>query len=80
MIFQGGFVLVDGKNYSVKGKWQEQTTEFGYDFWYQPRHNVMVSSEWGEPKSFCNGFNPQHVTDGQCFGDEIFLEKAQRFE
>ena len=55
---------MDGKDYSVKGKWQEQTTKFGYDFWYQPRHNVMISSEWGEPKSLCQGFNPQHVADG----------------
>ena len=25
---------------------------FGYDFWYQPRHNVMVSSEWAAPNTF----------------------------
>jgi selenium-binding protein 1 len=55
---------VDGKDYTVKGRWQEQTTAFGYDFWYQPRHNVMISSEWGEPKSLCKGFNPGHVADG----------------
>lgn len=48
----------------MKGKWQEQTTKFGYDFWYQPRHNVMISSEWGEPNALCTGFNPQHVADG----------------
>ena len=23
-----------------------------YDFWYQPRLNVMVSSEWGAPSAF----------------------------
>ena len=23
---------------------------YNYDFWYQPRHNVMVSSEWAAPK------------------------------
>ena len=68
----GGFVLIDGKDYSVKGKWQEQTTEFGYDFWYQPRHNVMISSEWGEPKSLCTGFNPQHVADGRSVWYSIY--------
>ena len=37
---------------------------FGYDFWYQPRHNVMISSEWGVPNLFKDGFNPQHVAEG----------------
>ena len=25
---------------------------FNYDFWYQPRHNVMVSSEWAAPNTY----------------------------
>lgn len=37
---------------------------FGYDFWYQPRHNTMISSSWGAPSAFTKGFNLQHVTDG----------------
>ena len=36
----------------VKGKWSDTETEYGYDFWYQPRHNVMVSSQWGAPAAF----------------------------
>jgi len=36
----------------------------GYDFWYQPRHNVMISTEWGAPQRIKNGFDPQHVADG----------------
>lgn len=35
----------------VKGKWTDEVTKFGYDFWYQPRHNVMISSEWGTPNA-----------------------------
>uniref|UniRef100_A0A3P8T1I8 Methanethiol oxidase n=1 Tax=Amphiprion percula TaxID=161767 RepID=A0A3P8T1I8_AMPPE len=34
---------------------------FGYDFWYQPRHNVMISTEWGAPKALVNGFDPAHL-------------------
>ena len=30
--------------YNRLGLWSETTTDFGYDFWYQPRHNVMVCS------------------------------------
>ena len=36
----------------VKGKWSTDDTKYGYDFWYQPRHNVMVSTEWGAPSAF----------------------------
>ena len=66
-VFLGGFILLDGSDFSVTGKWEKtgQSTQFGYDFWYQPRHNVMISSEWGSPKAFLSGFNPQHVAEGQ---------------
>ena len=32
-----------------------------YDFWYQPYHNVMISTEWGHPRSFFQGLNMEHV-------------------
>jgi selenium-binding protein 1 len=38
---------------------------FNYDFWYQPRHNVMVSSEWGAPLTYSGGFNPADVAAGK---------------
>ena len=43
----------------------------GYDFWYQPRHNVMISTEWGAPQMIKNGFDPQHVADGNNAFDAI---------
>ncbi|KAL5469066.1 hypothetical protein EMCRGX_G030258 [Ephydatia muelleri] len=48
-------------------KWKEgnNSTQFGYDFWYQVRHNVMISSEWGDPHAFLTGFNPKHVKEGR---------------
>ena len=63
----GGFVLIDGKTFKIKGNWEApgNNTAFGYDFWYQPRHNVMVSSEWGEPQCFLKGFDPSHVAEGK---------------
>ena len=65
----GGFLLVDGDTFKVKGNWEapDNSTPFGYDFWYQPRHNVMVSSEWGEPSAFLQGFNPAHVAEGDHY-------------
>lgn len=62
----GSFVLLDGDTFEVIGSWEKEgsSTPFGYDFWYQPRHNVMISSEWGVPNLLKNGFNPQHVAEG----------------
>jgi selenium-binding protein 1 len=36
-----------------------------YDFWYQPRQNTLVSSEWGAPNPFKDGFNPADVAAGK---------------
>jgi selenium-binding protein 1 len=61
----GGFILLDGKTFEVKGRWEkEQNLQFNYDFWYQPRHDVMVSTEWGTPRIFKCGFDPAHVAEG----------------
>ncbi|KRX10012.1 hypothetical protein PPERSA_08415 [Pseudocohnilembus persalinus] len=60
---KGGFLILDGKTFEIKGRWEkdEKTVDFGYDFWYQPNFNVMVSTEYGEPKAFMEGFNPVQV-------------------
>ncbi len=39
--------------------------EYNYDFWYQPRHNVMVSSEWAAPKTYYPGFDLDDVEEGK---------------
>jgi selenium-binding protein 1 len=36
-----------------------------YDFWYQPRHDVMVSSEWAAPKTYQPGFDLEDVEAGK---------------
>ncbi|XP_053134217.1 methanethiol oxidase-like isoform X2 [Hemicordylus capensis] len=64
---KGGFVLLDGKTFDVKGTWERPGDEppQGYDFWYQPRHNVMISTEWGVPKYLIDGFNPADLRKGR---------------
>lgn len=71
---KGSFALLNGESFEVLGTWQKkgEETPFGYDFWYQPRHNVMVSSEWGAPKAFLHGFNPTHVAEG-LYGHRIHI-------
>ncbi len=44
--------------------------QYNYDFWYQPRHNVMVSSEWAAPNTFRGGFNLEDVKAGK-YGSQL---------
>ncbi|XP_013390785.1 selenium-binding protein 1-like isoform X2 [Lingula anatina] len=70
---KGGFVILDGCcDFAVQGNWEKpgNTTEFGYDFWYQPKFNVMISSQWGTPKVLMNGFNPEDYEKGH-YGHSI---------
>jgi methanethiol oxidase len=63
----GGFAVLDAKTFEVKGRWENggKTPSFNYDFWYQPRKNVLVSSEFGEPNAYEDGFDPADVEAGR---------------
>lgn len=65
--FAGGFLLLDGATFEVSGVWEKDgvAAPYGYDFWYQPHHDVMISTEWGAPWAFKSGFNPDHVAKGK---------------
>lgn len=67
----GGFLLLDDK-FEIAGRWEAGTEgmSFNYDFWYQPRHNVMVSSEWAAPGTTRPGFKPDDVKSGK-YGHHI---------
>ncbi|HEV3137551.1 MAG TPA: selenium-binding family protein [Pirellulales bacterium] len=62
----GGFLLLDNK-FEIAGRWEgaDSGLNFNYDFWFQPRHNVMVSSEWAAPKTFQAGFDLKDVEAGK---------------
>jgi selenium-binding protein 1 len=62
----GGFLLLD-EDFNVAGRWERgmDGMKFNYDFWYQPRHNVMVSSEWAAPNTYQPGFDPKDVAEGK---------------
>jgi len=68
----GGFAVLDAKNFDVLGRWEARPGEiqFNYDFWYQPRKNTLISSEWAAPKTFQDGFNLQDVQEGK-YGHSI---------
>src|SRR5580704_4231719 len=67
----GGFLLLDEK-FKVAGRWEADTRgmNYNYDFWYQPRQNVMVSSEWAAPSTTRPGFKLDDVKAGK-YGHHI---------
>lgn len=62
----GGFLLLD-ENFEIAGRWERGTDgmDFNYDFWYQPRHNVMISTEWAAPRTYYPGFELSDVEAGK---------------
>jgi selenium-binding protein 1 len=67
----GGYLHLD-KDFNIVGRWENDTTgmNFSYDFWYQPRHNMMVSTEWAAPNTFMPGFDLDDVGNGK-YGQHI---------
>ena len=60
----GGFLELND-DFEIEGRWDPPgEIEFNYDFWYQPRHNVMVSTEWAAPKTYYPGFDLEDVEAG----------------
>lgn len=62
----GGFLVLNDA-FEIDGRWEASALgmNFNYDFWYQPRQNVMVSSEWGAPKTYYPGFDLADVQAGR---------------
>jgi len=67
----GGFLHLN-EDFEIVGRWENDITgmNYNYDFWYQPRHNMMVSSEWGAPNTFMPGFELDDVGAGK-YGHSI---------
>ena len=76
----GGFAVLDARTFELKGRWENGGRHPGlnYDFWYQPRKNVLVSSEFGEPNAYEKGFDPADVEAGR-YGHRLhFWNLAER--
>ncbi|MDH3579984.1 MAG: selenium-binding family protein [Hyphomicrobiales bacterium] len=58
----GGYLHLN-EDFEIVGRWENSMGDipFSYDFWYQPRHNVMVTSEWAAPNTFMPGFDLEEV-------------------
>lgn len=78
----GGFAVFDARTFELKGRWENggDVPSLNYDFWYQPRKNVLVSSEFGEPNAYEKGFDSADVEAGH-YGKSIHfwnLETRER--
>ncbi|KAK6750044.1 hypothetical protein RB195_002191 [Necator americanus] len=78
---KGNFILLDGRTFEPKGCWLDEarSVAFNYDFWYQPRRDVMISTEWGTPNSIKQGFVPSDVANG-LYGRSVHLFKWSTHE
>lgn len=76
----GGLAVLDAKSFDVLGRWEHDQNglQFMYDFWYQPRKNAMITSEWAAPKTFQPGFNLEDVSEGKYGHSVHFWDLAER--
>jgi selenium-binding protein 1 len=76
----GGFAVLDAKTFELKGRWENggERPPMNYDFWYQPRKNTLVSSEFAEPNAYEPGFDLADVQAGR-YGQRLhFWNLAER--
>ena len=60
------------------GERRRRSPPLNYDFWYQPRQNVLVSSEFGEPNAYESGFDLDDVAAGRYGSRLHFWDLAER--
>jgi methanethiol oxidase len=77
----GGFAVLDASTFELKGRWENggERPPFNYDFWYQPRKNTLVSSEFGEPNAYESGFDLADVQAGR-YGRRLHFWNLEKRE
>jgi len=76
----GGFAVLDAATFELAGRWDNGGTgpTMNCDFSYQPRHNVLVSSEFGVPTAYEPGFDLADLRAGR-YGHRLhFWNMADR--
>jgi len=75
-----GFAVLDARTFEVKGRWENggPHPQLNYDFWYQPRQNVLASSEFGEPRAYEPGFDLDDVGAGRYGSRLHFWNLSER--
>ena len=75
-----GFAVLDARTFELKGRWDDggPHPRLNYDFWYQPRQNVLASSEFGEPGAYEPGFDLDDVAAGRYGSRLHFWNLSER--
>ncbi len=75
----GGVFMLDHYTFEPLGAWEiDRGDQFlGYDFWWHYAHDVMITSEWGEPRQFENGVVPEELL-GKKYGHRIHFWDLRR--
>jgi selenium-binding protein 1 len=75
-----GFAVLDAQSFDLKGRWENggRRPSLNYDFWYQPRKNVLASSEFGEPSAYEPGFDLDDVAAGRYGSQLHFWNLSER--
>ena len=75
-----GFAVLDARTFEIKGRWENggPRPPLNYDFWYQPRQNVLASSEFGEPNAYEHGFDIEDVAAGRYGSRLHFWNLSER--
>jgi len=71
--------VLDGETLEVKGNWENECEVplSGYDFWYQPRHNVLISTAGLVPKCAGRGFDPNDLKKGEATGTQVLSQHSR---
>ncbi|CAD6186619.1 unnamed protein product [Caenorhabditis auriculariae] len=71
---KGDFVLLDRHTWEVRKKNDSEFSSFGGDFALQPRHNLLISCEWGHPRLFRNGFTNSDLENvSESLGNQLHV-------
>lgn len=60
----GSFLTIDSTTLETTGLWSKDAAGFGYDFWYQPYHDILISSEWAAPRVLKDHLPFENMTPG----------------
>ncbi|PAV75370.1 hypothetical protein WR25_14851 isoform B [Diploscapter pachys] len=72
---KGEFVILDRNSWMLRNQpTEEEFTCFGGDFSLQTRRNILISGEWGHPKSIRSGFTISDLENvSASFGNRIHI-------
>jgi methanethiol oxidase len=75
----GGIFIMDPETFDIRGRWElDRGPQYlAYDFWWHLGCDTMITSEWGTPKMFENGANPELLLAGK-YGHQLHVWDLRR--